>query len=224
RFRLNGATSPFVQVVGVVADGKYIFLGWSHQPYFFVPLAQNYTSYRTLQLRTSVPPQSLSSRVQSEVHALAPTVPISDVRTMRDALSGANGLFVFRVGAVLAGALGLLGLTLAVVGVYGVVSYASSQRTHEIGIRMALGARRGNILALVLRQGLILVMAGVGLGLVLAFMLTRSMATILIGVSPIDALTFASATLLLSAIGFWACYAPARRAMRLNPMAALRHE
>jgi putative ABC transport system permease protein len=224
RFRLNGDKSPFIQVVGVAADGKYIFIGFSHQLFFYLPLAQNYVSSRTLQLRTSVPPESLSSRVQSEVHALGPTIPISDVRTMRDALSGANGFFVFRVGAVLAGALGILGLTLAVVGVYGVVSYASSQRTHEIGIRMALGARRGNILSLVLRQGLTLVIAGVVLGLVLAFLLTRSMATILVGVTPTDALTFAGATLLLTAIGFWACYAPARRAMRLNPMAALRHE
>jgi len=224
RFRLNGDNSPFIQVVGVAADGKYLFIGLSRQPYFFIPLAQDYVSYRTLQLRTSVLPESLSSRVQSEIHSLGPTIPVSDVRTMRDALSGANGFFVFRVGAVLAGALGFLGLTLAVVGVYGVVSYASSQRTHEIGIRMALGARRGNILALVLRQGLTLVMAGVVLGLLLAFVLTRSMATILVGVSPTDALTFAGATLLLTAIGFWACYAPARRAMRLNPMAALRHE
>ncbi|HXT86141.1 MAG TPA: ABC transporter permease [Verrucomicrobiae bacterium] len=224
RFRLNGAGSPFIQVVGVAADGKYIFIGFSHQPFFYVPLEQNYASYRTLQIRTSVPPESLSSRVQAEVHALGPTIPISDVRTMRNSLSGANGFFLFRVGAVLAGALGILGLTLSVVGVYGVVSYASSQRTHEIGIRMALGAHRGNILVLVLRQGLTLVIAGVLLGLVLAFALTRSMSAILIGVSPTDALTFASAALLLTAIGFWACYAPARRAMRLNPMAALRHE
>ena len=224
RFRLNGATGPFIQVIGVAADGKYLFIAWSHQPYFYVPLAQNYVSYRTLQLRTSVPPETLSSRVQSEVRALGPTIPISDLRTMRNALSGANGFFVFRVGAVLAGALGILGLALAVVGVYGVVSYASSQRTHEIGIRMALGARRGNILVLVLRQGLTLVIIGVVSGLVLAWALTRSMASILVGVSPTDALTFASATLLLTAIGFWACYAPARRAMRLNPMVALRHE
>jgi predicted permease len=224
RFSMKSATGPFIQVVGVAADGKYIFVGWSHQPYFYVPLAQSYVSYRTLQVRTSVPPESLSSQVEREVHALGPTIPISDVRTMRESLSGPNGFFVFRVGAILAASLGILGLTLAVVGVYGVVSYAASQRTHEIGIRMALGAHRWNILVLVLRQGLVLVMAGVVSGLLLSWALTRSMATLLVGVSPTDALTFASATLLLTGIGLWACYAPARRAMRMDPMRALRHE
>jgi predicted permease len=224
RFSLKGATGPFVQVVGVAANGKYIFVGWSNQPYFYVPLAQNYVAYRTLQLRTSVPPESLIPQVQSVVGSLAPTIPASDVRTMKDSLSGANGYFIFRVGAILAAALGILGLTLAVVGVYGVVSYAASQRTHEIGIRMALGADRRNILVLVLRQGLTLVGAGVLSGLLLSWALTRSMATLLVGVSPTDALTFVSATLLLAGIGLWACYAPARRAMRLEPMAALRHE
>jgi predicted permease len=224
RFSMKSATGPWIQVVGVAADGKYVFVGWSHQPYFYVPLAQNYTSYRALQLRTSVPPETLASQVQSEVHALDPTMPISDMRTMKEALSGVNGFFIFRVGAILAASLGILGLTLAVVGVYGVVSYAASQRTHEIGIRMALGAHRWNILVLVLRQGLLLVMAGVACGLVLALALTRSMATLLVGVSPTDALTFGTATVLLGGIGLWACYAPARRAMRMDPMRALRHE
>jgi putative ABC transport system permease protein len=111
-----------------------------------------------------------------------------------------------------------------VVGVYGVVSFAASQRTHEIGIRMALGADRGAILRLVLRQGLTLVIAGVVSGVVLAWALTRSMASILVGVSPTDALTFVCATVLLGGIGLWACYAPARRAMQQDPMTALRYE
>lgn len=224
RFSVTAATGPFIQVVGVATDGKYIFLGWSHQPYYYVPLAQNYQSSRTLQLRTSVPPESLTSQVQNVIHEVAPAVPVSGIRSMKESLNGANGYFLFRVGATLAASLGTLGLILAVVGVYGVVSYAASQRTHEIGIRMALGANRWNILVLVLRQGLLLVIAGVVIGLALALVLTRSMATILVGVSPTDALTFATTTLLLAAIGFWACYAPARRAMRLDPMRALRHE
>jgi ABC-type antimicrobial peptide transport system permease subunit len=143
---------------------------------------------------------------------------------MRHSLSGGNGFFIFQVGAILAAAMGLLGLTLAVVGVYGVVSFAASQRTHEIGIRMALGAGRRDILRMVLQQGLALVIAGVVSGGVLAWALTRSMATILVGVSPTDALTYATAILVLAAIGFWACYAPARRAMQLDPMVALRYE
>jgi ABC-type antimicrobial peptide transport system permease subunit len=151
-------------------------------------------------------------------------MPVSDVQTMRQSLAGGNGFFIFQVGAILAAAMGLLGLTLAVVGVYGVVSFAASQRTHEIGIRMALGAGRRDILQLVLRQGLLLVVGGVLSGLLLAWGLTRSMATLLVGVSPTDALTYFTATLLLGGIGLYACYAPARRSMQLDPMEALRYE
>jgi len=224
RFSLKSANGPFVEVVGLTGDGKYVFIGWDKEPYFYVPLAQNFSSYRSLQIRSSVPPESLISQVQSEVHALDPNIPASDVETMEQSLAGGNGFFVFKVGAILAATLGLLGLILAVVGVYGVVSFAASQRTHEIGIRMALGASRRDILMLVLRQGLVLVIGGVLAGALLAGALARSMATLLVGVSPTDALTFATATILLGGIGLWACYAPARRAMRLDPMVALRYE
>ena len=224
RFSLKSTKGPFIEVVGLAADGKFIFIGWDKKPYFFVPLAQNSTTYRTLQIRTSLPPESMIAQVQNEVRALDPNMPVADVETMRHSLAGGNGYFIFQVGAVLAAAMGLLGLTLAVVGVYGVVSFAASQRTHEIGIRMALGAGQRDILQLVLQQGLLLVIAGVLSGAVLAWALTHSMATILVGVSPTDALTYVTATLVLAAIGFWACYAPARRAMRLDPMVALRYE
>jgi predicted permease len=224
RFSVKSATGPFVEIVGLSGDGRYVFIGWEKEPYFFVPLAQNYMGYRTLQVRSSEQPETLITQVQSEVHALDPNMPVSDVQTMRQSLQGGNGLFIFRVGAVLAAAMGILGLTLAVVGVYGVVSFAASQRTHEIGIRMALGADRRDILRLVLRQGLVLVIGGVLSGVMLSWALTRSMATLLIGVSPTDAMTFVTATLLLGGIGLWACYAPARRAMHLDPMVALRYE
>jgi predicted permease len=224
RFSLKSATGPFVEIVGVTGNGKYVFIGWDKERYFYVPLAQDFNSYRTLQVRSSVPPETLSTQVQSEVRALDPNMPIAEAGTMRESLSGANGFFIFKVGAVLAAAMGILGLILAVVGVYGVVSFAASQRTHEIGIRMALGASRRDILMLVLRQGLILVIGGVLAGALLAGALTRSMATLLVGVSPTDALTFSTAIILLGGIGLWACYAPARRAMRLDPMVALRYE
>ena len=224
RFSMKGASGPFVEVVGLAADGKYIFIGWDKKPFFFVPMAQNYTAYRTLQVRSSLPPESMIAQMQNEVRALDANMPVSDVQTMRQSLAGGNGYFIFQIGAILAAAMGFLGLTLAVVGVYGVVSFAASQRTHEIGIRMALGAGRRDILHLVLQQGLALVMVGVLSGMVLAWALTRSMATILVGVSPTDTLTYLTATLLLAAIGFWACYAPARRAMKLDPMVALRYE
>jgi putative ABC transport system permease protein len=224
RFSLKSATGPFVEIVGLTGDGRYVFIGWDKEPYFFVPLAQNYTGYRTLQIRSSVLPESLITQVQSAVNVLDPNMPVSDVQTMRQSLSGGNGFFIFRVGAILAASIGILGLTLAVVGVYGVVSFAASQRTREIGIRLALGAERRDILRLVLRQGLMLVMGGVLAGVLLAWALTRSMVTLLMGVSPTDALTFVTATLLLGGIGLWACYAPARSAMHLEPTVALRHE
>jgi predicted permease len=224
RFSLKSATGPFIEIVGLAADGKYIFIGWDKKPYFFVPLAQSFSAFRTLQVRSSLPPESMITQMQNEVRALDPNMPVSDVQTMRQSLASGNGYFIFQVGAILAAAMGFLGLTLAVVGVYGVVSFAASQRTHEIGIRMALGAGRRDILRLVLEQGLALVIAGVLSGMVLAWALTRSMATILVGVSPTDALTYVTATLVLAAIGFWACYAPARRAMQLDPMVALRYE
>ena len=224
RFSLKSATGPFVEIVGIAADGKYLFIGWDKKPYFFVPLAQSFSAYRTLQVRSSLPPESMIAQMQNEVRALDPNMPVTDVQTMRQSLSGGNGFFIFQIGAILAAAMGLLGLALAVVGVYGVVSFAASQRTHEIGIRMALGAGRRDILRLVLQQGLALVIVGVLSGTVLAWALTRSMATILVGVSPTDALTYGTATLLLAAVGFWACYAPARRAMQLDPMVALRYE
>jgi predicted permease len=224
RFSLKSATGPFVEIVGLTGDGRYVFIGWDKEPYFFVPLAQNYTGYRALQIRSSVPPESLISQVQSAVHVLDPNMPVSDVQTMRQSLSGGNGFFIFRVGAILAASIGILGLTLAVVGVYGVVSFAASQRTHEIGIRMALGADRRDIVRLVLGQGLVLVMGGVLSGAILAWALTRSIATLLVGVSPTDALTFVTTTLLLGGIGLWACYVPAQRAMRVDPIVALRYD
>ena len=224
RFSVKSATGPFVEIVGLTGNGKYVFIGWDKEPYFYVPLAQNYMAYRTLQVRTSVLPETLTTQIQSEVRALDPNMPVSDVQTMRQSLSGGNGFFIFQIGAILAAAMGIVGLTLAVVGVYGVVSFSASQRTHEIGIRMALGADRRDILRLMLRQGLVLVVGGVVAGALLAWALTRSMATLLVGVSPTDALTFVTATLLLGGIGLWACYVPARRAMNLDPMVALRYE
>jgi predicted permease len=224
RFSMSGPNGPFMQVVGVAGDGKYAFIGWDHKPYFYVPLAQSYSSVQTLQIRSTVPPESLIKQVQKEVRGLDPNMPISGMTTMNKSLEGANGFFIFRLGATLAGAMGLLGLTLAVVGVYGVVSFAANQRTHEIGIRLALGAERHDILRLVLRQGLGLVGAGVLAGLVVAWLLTRAMTNLLVGVSPTDPLTFTSAVLILAAIAIWACYMPARRAMRTDPMVALRYE
>jgi predicted permease len=224
RFSVKGASGPFLEVVGIAADGKYIFIAESPQPYFYRPLAQNFQAFRTLQIRTSIAPESLIPPVEKEIGGLAPDLPIFNAQTMEQELEGGNGFMVFREGAQKAGELGFLGLLLAVVGVFGVVSYAAAQRTHEIGIRMALGAGRRDILRLLLGQGVCLVAIGVALGVAAAWALTRAMAKLLIGVSSTDPLTYAGAVAILAAIALLACYIPARRASRVEPLVALRYE
>jgi predicted permease len=224
RFSVKGANGPFLEVVGIAADGKYIFIAESTQPYFYRPLAQNFQSFRTLQIRTTVSPESLMAPVEQEIGRLAPDLPIFNAETMEQELNGGNGFMVFREGAQRAAQMGFLGLLLAVVGVFGVVSYAAAQRTHEIGIRMALGAGRRDILGLVLGQGVRLVAIGVGLGVAAAWALTRAMGKLLIGISATDPLTYAGAIGALAAVALLACYIPARRASRVEPLVALRYE
>ena len=224
RFSLISDAGPFVEIVGVARDGKYRILAEDPQPYFYVPLTQHFTAQRTLQIRSSMPPELLAPLVQHEIQALDASVPIEEIQTMKESLGGTLGYFIFRLGASLAAAMGLLGLLLAIVGVYGVVSYAATQRTQELGVRMALGASPRQILALLLRQGAQLVAAGLLFGLVGAWALTRAMSHMLVGVSPSDPLTYLSVAALLSFITLLACWIPARRAMRIDPMVALRYE
>jgi predicted permease len=224
RFSLTSDAGPFVEIVGVARDGKYRVLAEDPQPYFYVPLTQHFTAQRTLQIRSAMPPESLAPMVQREIQALDANDPVEEIQTMKESLGGALGYFIFRLGASLAAAMGLLGLLLAVVGVYGVVSYAATQRTQELGIRMALGASRWQALTLLLRHGAQLVAAGLLFGLAGAWGLTRVMSNMLVGVSPSDPLTYLSVAALLSSITLFACWIPARRAMRLDPMVALRYE
>jgi putative ABC transport system permease protein len=235
RFRYEGAQGPFkssgaanaatpLTVVGVVRDAKVQGLLDAPRSYFYVPQTQNYKSIHVLHLRTSVPPQSLIGPVQALVRELDPSLPVYDVMTMDQAVAGANGYFLFKVGAGVAGLLGVLGLLLAVIGIYGVVSYGASQRRHEIGVRMALGARPQSVQRLIVRQGLILVAAGIGLGALGALAANRLLIALLVGVSSNDPLTFASVGALMIAVALLACYFPARRATRIDPMEALRYE
>jgi predicted permease len=224
RFSVTSDAGPFVEVVGVARDGKYTTPAEDPQPYFYLPLAQNFTAERTLQIRSSMPPETLVPEVQQQILALDANAPIEQIQTMKESLGGALGFFLFRLGASLAAAMGLLGLLLAVVGVYGVVSYAATQRTQELGIRMALGASPRQILALLLKQGAQLVAAGLLFGLAGAWALTRAMSHMLVGVSPSDPVTYLSVAALLSFVTLLACWLPARRAMRVDPMVALRYE
>jgi predicted permease len=224
RFSLTGDAGPFVEIVGVARDGKYRVLAEDPQPYLYVPLTQHFTAQRTLQIRSSIPLESLAPIVQREIQVLDANDPIEEIQTMKESLGGTLGYFIYRLGASLAAAMGLLGLLLAVIGVYGVVSYAATQRTQELGIRMALGASPRQILALLLKQGARLVIAGLLFGLAGAWALTRAMTHMLVGVSPSDPLTYLSVAALFSFITLLACWIPARRAVRVDPTVALRYE
>jgi ABC-type antimicrobial peptide transport system permease subunit len=193
-------------------------------PFYYTPLAQMHYSLRVLQIRATVPPQQLAPVLEREIHALDPDVPLADLQSMRQSLNGLAGFLIYRIGALQASAMGILGLLLSVIGVYGVISYGAAQRTHEIGIRMALGALPSDIRRMVLRQGLKLVGAGLVAGIALAIGLSRLTTRVVLLVSANDPLTYVGVTLLLAGIALWACYIPARRAMRLDPLNALRHE
>ena len=225
RFMKKDGEQRPITVVGVVQTAKYKgIIEEPPLPFFYLPLGQEYMAFRTIHVRTSVPPTTLAPSLEAIVRELGPSVPITQVQTMRDALNNANGFFLYRFGAQVTSTLGLLGLILAVVGVYSVVSYAVAQRTHEMGIRMALGAERVDIVRLVLGQGLGVVGIGLILGLVLAFAITRVFKDMLIGVPAADPITYSIVTVTLLAIALFACWVPAFRATRIDPLSALRYE
>jgi predicted permease len=224
QFSFKGAQGPYVQVVGVTGNGKYVFIGEDRQNFFYVPAGQNFTSAKILQIRTSLPPGAIAKTVEQQIHALEADLPVYGAETMEHSLGGSNGFFLIRMGALFALILGLLGLILAIVGVYGVVSYVASQRTHEIGIRMALGADPRVILRMILRSGVFLLLFGVSIGCVLALAVGWTMRSLLFGIHPADPLTFAAVGFLLGSATILACFIPARRAMRVDPMIALRYE
>jgi putative ABC transport system permease protein len=171
-----------------------------------------------------VPPEVLSETVQREIAALDPEIPIPAMKTMRQSIDGGFGFLLFKTASLQAMGLGLIGMLLAVVGVYGVVSYGASQRTREIGIRLALGARPAHVRRLVLGQGAGLVAGGLVIGLVLTVAATRAIASTLLLVSATDPVAFGAVTVVLAAIALLACDVPARRVTRVDPMVALRHE
>ncbi|MGH9747205.1 MAG: ABC transporter permease [Candidatus Acidiferrales bacterium] len=214
-----------IEVVGVVKDARYQGLIGPINAYFYVPLEQNYSvnSLSTLQVRTAGAPAQMIPVLRHTLQTLAPDLPVFDVKTMTEALDTLNGLLFFELAAGLAAVFGALGLTLAVVGVYGVISFATNQKTHEIGVRMALGAQRADVLKLIFGQGLTIVAIGLGVGLVAALGVSS-----LIGkfftVSATDPATYISVSLFLALVALLACHIPARRAMRVDPMVALRYE
>jgi hypothetical protein len=223
RFQLFNLTDPMIEVVGVAEDSKYVLVFEAPRPYLYLPLVRD-GSLRTLHVRAAGDPAALAPRIEREIRQLAPDLPIADLRTMSQSLAGIFGFLIFRVGAIQAGGMGLLGLILAILGIYGVVSFSASLRTREIGIRVALGARPGDVLRLILGQGVQLVVVGIGLGLVIAAGMSRVLSRFLPLVNAADWITFGGVAAGLAVLALLACYVPARRATRVPVMTALRYE
>ena len=220
QFRNSLEKQPW-QIVGVARDGKYWTIGEDPQPFVWYPIG-NQLAFNYLVVRTSAKPETVIGAIRGEFRKLDPNLPVTDVKTLTEHMS--LSLFPARAFAALLSAFGLLALTLAAIGIFGVMSYAVSQRTREIGVRMALGAGAMDIFKLIIGRGLLLTLIGVGVGLALALVGTRLLSSLLYSVSAIDPLTFAGVTLLLVAVAFLACFFPARRAMKTDPMVALRYE
>jgi putative ABC transport system permease protein len=222
RMSFRGANGPWTEVVGVVRDSKYRTLGENPRPSVYVPLSQNHETGMTLHVRASGNPLDIASPVRREIQTLDSNLAVTDVQTLSSVV--AASLFAARIGAVLLAVFGSLALVLAGIGLYGVMSYTVSRRTHEIGIRMALGAAKGNVLRLVLKEGLMLAAGGVGAGLIVAAAVTRLLASFLFGVHALDVATFAAIPFVLVVVALLASYLPARRAAKVDPMIALRYE
>jgi macrolide transport system ATP-binding/permease protein len=222
RLRLNDQDAQPIEVVGIAADGKYASLNEPAPLMVYRPLWQSYSGSSTVVVRTNGNLANVLAAVQREVHGLDPNIPIGSARPLTERL--ALSLFPARMTAWILGSFGVLALVLAAVGVYGVMSYMVSTRTHEIGIRMAMGARAADVLALILRQGLTLTGAGVIAGVLLAVLLARLMRALLYGVSSTDTATYIGVVALLGLVSLIACLVPARRATRTDPLTALRAE
>jgi predicted permease len=222
-FRMNSDPTHTLRVVGVVADARYSGVTGKIDPVFFIPFAQHpdLGTLQALQVRSAGDASADIPSIEKTIAALAPDLPVFDVKTMDQALDTLNGLMVFQLGAGLAGVLGALGLILSIVGVYGVISYSTAQRTQEIGVRMALGARPPDILWMVLRHGALVVAGGLALGLLCAFGVGRLIRPFLV-INPADPITYATVCGLLALVGLVACYIPARRSTLVDPMLALR--
>jgi len=212
-----------IEIIGLVRNSRTEDSYSAFSPVFYVAASQTLiAAAQTLQIRTAGSPQALAPQILTLLRELDPAVPVVHTRTMADAMT--DGLLLFNLGAQLTGALGLLGLALAVVGIYGVMTFAVGQRTQEIGVRMALGAQRKSVLWMISRQGILILAIGLSLGLLVALAVGRLVGEFLVGVGPADPLTFISVSLLLSFVALAASCLPARRATRVDPVVALRYE
>jgi predicted permease len=218
----TSSEKPFGEIVGVVRNAKYRNLREETLPFIYIPLGQEYQTGMTLMIRTAGDPLLLAGAVRSEVQAINKDVPVFSVEAMSERIN--TQIAADRMIAVLLSIFGGAALLLASIGIYGVVAYSVAQRTHEIGVRIALGAEQRHILKLIVGQGMILVLIGAGIGLGLALAVTRVLKSLLFGISATDPLTFTVVVLGLVGVALLACYLPARRAMKVDPLVALRYE
>ena len=219
---LDCAKGPWRTVVGVVADSRNYTLEREPWPEIFIPYQQRPSLFMTFVLRTKDDPMRLATSLRQAVKSVDSSEPVSNIQAMDDIVR--NLVAPQRFKLVLMGSFALLALVLGAVGLYGVISYAVTERTHEIGVRRALGAQRNDVLKLVIGQGFKLTLMGVGIGILGALALTRSLSTMLYGVKPTDPLTFAAVSLILIVVALVASFIPARRATKVDPMVTLRCE
>jgi predicted permease len=234
RFRFNGGsyatpgttqqTGRVMEIVGVVRGMQDLMIGETPNPYIFLPVTQTYQTPMTIVVHTASDPTSVTRAMRDVVAGLDPTLAVFDVRTMDKHLRNGQALLFQRLGSVFATVFGLLALVLATIGVYGVVSYAVAQRTREIGVRMALGARRPAILRLVVGQGMRLGWIGLGIGLGLSIATMGTVSSVLYGVTPRDPVVLGSVVAILLVVVAIASLVPARRAMRIDPITSLRSQ
>ncbi len=210
------------EIVGIVGDVRDVALSRKPGPAMYVPFAQAPLYGGEVVVRSSLSASSVAAGIRQAVRSIDKNLPVTDIESLNDALG--RSISQERLRTFLLGSFSAIALVLAAVGIFGVISYSASQRTHEIGIRIALGAGRRDVLRLILGQGTKLTLFGLGIGLVAAFLLTRLMASLLYSVSATDPVTFASVAVILLSAALTACYIPARRAMRVDPVVALRHE
>jgi putative ABC transport system permease protein len=211
-----------LQVIGVVGTTVIGQIGEDPQPTAYLPMRQQYSPFATLVVRTNSNPEPLIGAVRTQVQQIDKNLAFTNAQTVQQILG--QGLWAARMGAALLGLFGALALILASVGIYGVLAYSVAQRTSEIGLRMALGAQPRQVLGLVLKQGMLLAIIGAAVGIVVALPVARMAGNLLYGVSATDPLTYVGITLLLMAVALLACYLPARRATRIDPLIALRVE
>lgn len=220
---INGVTAPYpARIVGVVGDVKDKTLADPETPMMYFPYTQETWWVMSFVMRTKGDPSSVASALRAQIHDLDATLPVQDVEPITSLMSDSEGDARFR--SILLGLFGALALVLAAIGIYSVLAYVVVQRTHEIGIRVALGAQRRDVLRLVIGQGMRTVLIGIAIGVAAALALSQVLATFLYGISDKDPLTFVCVSVLLALIALAACYIPARRAMRVDPIVALRYE